>query len=170
MIGGWKLGAIISIYSGLPFNVTANGGNINTSGQQQMANLVGGYHVLHHIGTGHQWFDPTAFAQPPGCPKTGACPIEYGTTMGNVSRNAYYGPGYIQDNVSLFKTFPIKETLGFEFRADAFQLSNTPQFNSPNSTYGSTTFGQVTSTIGSGTGINGIGGGRALQFSGTLRF
>ena len=170
VIGGWKLGAIISIYSGLPFNVEASGANINTSGEQQMANLVGGYHVLHHIGTGHQWFDPTAFAQPAGCPKTGACPIEYGTTIGNVGRNAYYGPGYIQDNVSLFKTFPIKETLGFEFRADAFQLSNTPQFNSPNSTYGSTTFGQVTSTIGSGTGINGIGGGRALQFSGTLRF
>jgi hypothetical protein len=170
VIGGWKLGAIISIYSGLPFNVEASGANINTSGEQQMANLVGGYHVLHHIGTGHQWFDPTAFAQPAGCPKTGACPIEYGTTIGNVGRNAYYGPGYIQDNVSLFKTFPIKETLGFEFRADAFQLSNTPQFNSPNSAYGSTTFGQVTSTIGSGTGINGIGGGRALQFSGTLRF
>jgi hypothetical protein len=170
VIGGWKLGAIISIYSGLPFNVEASGANINTSGQQQMANLVGGYHVLHHIGTGHQWFDPTAFAQPAGCPKTGACPLQYGVTMGNVGRNAYYGPGYIQDNVSLFKTFAIHESLGLELRADAFQLSNTPQFNSPNSTYGSTTFGQVTSTVGSGTGINGIGGGRALQFSGTLRF
>ena len=113
VIGGWKLGAIVSIYSGLPFNVEASGANINTSGEQQMANLVGGYHVLHHIGTGHQWFDPTAFAQPAGCPKTGACPIEYGTTIGNVGRNAYYGPGYIQDNVSLFKTFPIKESLRF---------------------------------------------------------
>ncbi len=170
VVGGWKLGAIISVYSGLPFNVEASGANINTSGQQQMANLVGGYHVLHHIGTGNQWFDPSAFAQPAGCPKTGACPLEYGVTMGNVGRNAYYGPGYIQNNVSLFKTFPIRESIGFEFRADAFQLSNTPQFNSPNSTYGSTTFGQVTSTIGSGTGINGIGGGRAFQFSGTLRF
>ena len=135
-----------------------------------MANLVGGFHVLHHIGTGNQWFDPTAFAQPPGCPKTGACPLVYGTTVGNVGRNAYYGPGYIQDNVSLFKTFPIKESLSFEFRADAFQLSNTPQFASPNSSYGSTTFGQVTSTVGSGTGVNGIGGGRALQLAGTLRF
>jgi hypothetical protein len=170
VVGGWKLGAIVSVYSGLPFNVEASGANINTSGQQQMANLVGGYHVLHHIGTGHQWFDPSAFAQPAGCPKTGACPLEYGVTMGNVGRNAYYGPGYIQNNVSLFKTFPIRENIGFEFRADAFQLSNTPQFNSPNSTYGSTTFGQVTSTIGSGTGINGIGGGRSFQFSGTLRF
>ena len=170
MLGGWKIGAIISIYSGQPFNVEASGANINTAGEQQMANLVGGYRVLHHIGTGHQWFDPAAFAQPAGCPKTGSCPLEYGNTVGNVGRNAYYGPGYIQDNVSLFKTFKIRENVGFEFRTDAFQLSNTPQFNSPNATVGSKTFGQVTSTIGSGTGINGIGGGRSIQFAGTLTF
>src|SRR5271170_3516290 len=171
VLGGWQIGAIVSIYSGLPFDVEASGANINTSGQQQMANLVGGYHVLHHIGTGNQWFDPSAFAQPAGCPKTGPCPLVYGVTMGNVGRNAYYGPGYLQDNVSLFKTFNIWESLSLEMRADAFQLSNTPQFNSPNSTVGSKTFGQVTSTIASGAGsVNAIGGGRALQFSGTLRF
>ena len=172
VIGGWKLGAIISVYSGLPFDVEANGGTINTPGQQQMANLVGGYHVLHHIGAGNQWFDPTAFAQPVGCPKTGACPIAYGTTMGDVSRNRYYGPGYIQDNVSLFKTFPIWESVSLEMRADAFQLSNSPQFNSPTASITSVNFGQVTSTVssGTGTGINSIGGGRALQFSGTVRF
>jgi len=169
-LGGWKLSAIVSLYSGLPFNVTANGGTINTPGEQQMANLTGHYHVLHGIGTGKAWFDPTSFAQPAGCPKTGACPIAYGTTIGNVSRNAYYGPGYVQDNVSLFKTFVIRESLSLEARADAFQLSNTPQFNSPSASITSTTFGHVTSTIGSGTGINGIGGGRSLQFSGTLRF
>jgi len=178
VLGGWQIGVIISVYSGLPFNVEASGANINTSGEQQMANLVGGYHVLHHIGTGNQWFDPSAFAQPNGCPKAvppattpPPCPIEYGNTIGNVGRNAYYGPGYIQDNVSLFKTFNILESLQLEMRADAFQLSNTPQFNSPNSTVGSKTFGQVTSTIASGAGsVNAIGGGRALQFSATLRF
>ncbi|MBV8437479.1 MAG: TonB-dependent receptor [Silvibacterium sp.] len=170
VIGGWKLGAIISVYSGLPYNITANGGSINTPGQQQMANQAKPIHVLHHIGPGNQWFDPTSFVQPPGCPKTGSCPIVYGVTMGNVSRNKFYGPGYIQDNVSLFKTFPIHESLGLELRADAFQLSNTPQFNSPQGSITSVNFGQVTSTVGSGTGINGIGGGRSLQFSGTLRF
>jgi len=170
LLGGWKLGAIISIYSGLPFNITANGGTINTPGQQQMANQMKGYNVLHHIGPGNQWFDPTSFTQPAGCPKTGSCAIEFGTTMGTVSRNKYYGPGYIQDNVSLFKTFSIWESLALETRVDAFQLSNTPQFNSPQGSITSTNFGQVTSTIGSGTGINGIGGGRSLQLAATLRF
>ncbi|GGG98104.1 TonB-dependent receptor [Silvibacterium dinghuense] len=170
VIGGWKLSAIISIYSGLPFDVEANGGTINTPGQQQMANLVKPFHKLKGIGTASAWFDTSSFAQPAGCPTTGSCQLVYGSTMGNVGRNAYYGPGYIQDNVSLFKTFKIWEDVSLETRADAFQLSNTPQFNSPSSSITSTTFGHVTSTVGSGTGINGIGGGRALQFAGTLRF
>ncbi|HEY4049992.1 MAG TPA: TonB-dependent receptor [Acidobacteriaceae bacterium] len=173
VLGGWKVAGIISVYSGLPFNVTANGGTINfptSSGQQQMANLVGPFHVLHAIGPGHNWFDPASFAQPAGCPKTGPCPIQYGVTMGNVGRNQFYGPGYIQDNISLFKTFAISERFSLEARADAFQLSNTPQFDSPQGSFTSTNFGQVTKTVGSGTGINGIGGGRSIQLSGTVRF
>jgi hypothetical protein len=170
LLGGWQLSAIVSLYSGLPFNVSANAGTINTPGQSQNANLVAPLHVLHGIGTGNNWFDPASFAQPAGCPKTGACPIAYGSVLGNVARNAYYGPGYIQDNLSVFKTFAIWESVSLETRADAFQLSNSPQFASPQSSITSTTFGKVTSTIGSGTGINGIGGGRSIQLSGTVRF
>jgi hypothetical protein len=170
VLGGWKLSTIISLYSGLPFNVTANGGTINTPGQGQNANLVAPFHVLHGIGAGNAWFDPASFAQPAGCPKTGACPIAYGSVLGNVGRNAYYGPGYIADNLSLFKSFAIWESVSLETRADAFQLSNSPQFSSPQNSITSTTFGKVTSTIGSGTGINGIGGGRSIQLSGTVRF
>jgi hypothetical protein len=172
LIGGWQLAAIVSLYSGLPFNVTANNGTLNvpSTGQTQMANLVAPYHALHGIGAAHNWFDPNAFAQPAGCPKTGACPVAYGSVLGNVGRNAYYGPGYIQDNLSVFKTFAIWEGVSLETRADAFQLSNSPQFNSPQNSLTSTTFGKVTSTVGSGTGINGIGGGRSIQLSGTVRF
>ncbi len=170
LLGGWQLSAIVSLYSGLPFNVTANAGTINTPGQGQNANLVAPFHVLHGIGTGNNWFDPASFGQPAGCPKTGACPIAYGSVLGNVARNAYYGPGYIQDNLSVFKTFAIWESVSLETRADAFQLSNSPQFASPQNSITSTTFGKVTSTIGSGTGINGIGGGRSIQLSGTVRF
>ena len=149
---------------------TANGGSINTSGEQQMANITGGFQKMHGIGTSHPWFNTASFSQPVGCPKTGACPIEYGTTIGNVARNAYYGPGYIQDNLSFFKSFVIWRETSLETRFDAYQLSNSPQFASPSSSITSTTFGHVTSTIGSGTGINGIGGGRSLQLGLTYRF
>ena len=172
LIGGWQLAAIVSLYSGLPFNVTANNGTLNvpSNGQTQMANLVAPFHALHGIGAAHPWFDPSSFAQPAGCPKTGACPVAYGSVLGNVGRNAFYGPGYIQDNLSVFKTFAIWESVSLETRADAFQLSNSPQFNSPQGSITSTTFGKVTSTVGSGTGINGIGGGRSIQLSATVRF
>ncbi len=96
--------------------------------------------------------------------------MAYGSVLGNVGRNAFYGPGYIQDNLSVFKTFAIWEGVSLETRADAFQLSNSPQFASPQNSITSTTFGKVTSTIGSGTGINGIGGGRSIQLSATVRF
>jgi len=153
-------------------DITASGTSINTSGENQMANISGGFHALHGIGAGNQWFDKTEFSQPTGC--TGAvgtaCPLVYGTSIGNVARNAFRGPGYIQNNASLFKTFYLHENWTFDFRCDAFQLTNSPQFGSPSTSITSGTFGQVTGTVGSGTGINGIGGGRALQLAGTLRF
>jgi hypothetical protein len=172
-VGGWKISGIISVLSGLPFTVTANGGTINTPGEQQTANLTGTYKVLHGIGPNSPWFDPTAFGQPAGCPAAPApCPISYGTVLGNTGRNQFTGPGYIQDNISLYKTFQIRENVGLEARADAFQLSNTPQFANPQNSFTSGTFGKVTSTLGSGIsgGVNGIGGGRALQLSATVRF
>ena len=172
ILGGWQLSGILSMYSGLPFNVEASGTSINTSGEQQMANGTGAYHKLKGIGAGHNWFDPTVFSQPVGCTgKVGTpCSLAYGSSIGNVGRNAYYGPGYVQDNASLFKTFALHESWQLEARVDAFQLSNSPQFASPSNSITSGTFGQVTSTVGSGTGINGVGGGRALQLSATLRF
>ncbi len=172
ILGGWQLSGLVSAYSGLPMDITANGGNINTSGETQMANLSGGYRVLHGIGAGHNWFDPSVFSQPTGC--SGAvgtpCSLVYGTSIGNVSRNEFRGPGYIQDNASLFKDFVLHENWVLDARLDAYQLTNSPQFSNPSTSITSGTFGQITSTLGSGTGINGVGGGRTLQLSATVRF
>jgi hypothetical protein len=49
-----------------------------------------------------------------------------------------------------------------EFRAETFKLTNTPQFQNPRGSVTNSTFGYVTSTQSSGTGVNGTGGGRAL--------
>ena len=172
IFGGWQLSGIVSAYTGLPMNITASGTSINTSGENQMANLTGGFQKLKGIGAGHNWFNTGPFSQPTGC--TGAvgtpCPLVYGQSIGNVSRNKFYGPGYIQNNASLFKTFSLHENWQVALRCDAFQLTNSPQFANPQGSFTSGTFGQVTSTVGSGTGINGIGGGRSVQFSATLRF
>jgi hypothetical protein len=105
------------------------------------------------------------FSQPTGC-TTKPCT---NPGLGNTGRNQFRGPGYIQDNISLVKSFRLYRETALEARVEAFQLSNTPQFNNPNvSSITASNFGQVTSTLGSGQGsVNGIGGGRSLQ--GSLR-
>jgi len=166
VLGGWQVSGIISAVSGLPFTVQTNGANLNTPGTAQTGNLTGAYHALHAVGGGSaHWFDPTAFSTPAGCP-TG-CTAQT-VDVGNTGRNAFRGPGYIQDNFSIFKSFNLYREASMQTRFDAFQLSNTPQFGQPtsNNCCTASSFGQVTSTLGSGQGsVNGIGGGRTLQAS-----
>jgi hypothetical protein len=170
VFGGWKMSGIVSAVSGLPFTVTASGGSLNTPGTQQTATLTGSFKKLGKIGSASPWFDPTVFTQPTGC--TGQSPCT-SPGLGNTGRNQFRGPGYVQDNVSLFKKFPVFRETSLEVRVDAFQLSNTPQFGLPNSTgpNGASGFGTITSTLGSGQGsVNGIGGGRTLQGSAKFSF
>lgn len=170
VIGGFKISGIVSMVSGLPFTVNANN-NLNTPGEAQTANKVGAYTVLHHIaGVGGKalWFDPTAFAQPTGC--TAICTPVAGVNLGNTGRNNFYGPGYVQDNASISKTYILREGYTLDVRADVLQVSNTPQFSNPSNNITSATFGQITSVIGSGTGANGIGGGRSMQIAAVFKF
>ena len=178
VLGGWKVSGIISAVTGTPFNIGANGGTLNTPGTSQDALRVGPYHVLHGIGTDSHWFDPSAFAQPAGCPAAvppskvpPPCTPE-NVQLGNTGRNQYRGPGYVQNNLSLFKSFHIFREAALETRIEAFQLTNTPQFSNPHAGSPSdTNFGQITSTIGSGQGsVNGVGGGRSLQASAKITF
>jgi hypothetical protein len=168
VLGGWKLSGIIATVSGLPFIVTANAGTLNTPGTAQTATLTGHFHKLGGIGASKPWFDTTVFSQPSGC--TGSPCTNPG--LGNTGRNQFRGPGYIQDNISLFKRFALYHETGLEIRIDAFQLSNTPQFGQPNgSGVTSSSFGTITSTLGSGQGsVNGVGGGRTLQGSARFSF
>jgi len=82
----------------------------------------------------NQWFDPTAF-QPPGS-----------FTYGNSARNILYGPGTKEVDASLFKNIPLPgEGRRLQFRAEAFNLFNTPQFNNPNSQIGFAGVAKITS-------------------------
>jgi hypothetical protein len=170
VLGGWQLSGILSFLTGLPFTVQTNGANLNTPGTAQTGQLTGVYRVSHQVGGGsNHWFDPTAFSTPSGCPAAPAvCPAQI-AGVGNTGRNAFRGPGYVQDNFSIFKSFNIYRETSLQTRFDAMQLTNTPQFGQPTSNNccsPTSSFGQVTSTLGSGQGaVNSIGGGRTLQAS-----
>lgn len=90
--------------------------------------------------------------------------------FGAAGRNILSGPGLFTVNLSLFKNFKIHERYTIQLRAETFNLTNTPQFSNPSASLTSSTYGYVTGTIGSGTGVNGAGGGRALQLGVKVSF
>ncbi len=162
VLGGWRTSAIISAVSGLPFTISSTSA---TPGTTQTANQAGPYQVTHNTVGGNTasyptWFNTANFVTAP----TGV--------IGNTQRNQFRGPGYFADNLSVFKDFPLyHERVNLTTRVDAFNLSNTPAFGLPGTTLGSSTFGQITSTLGSGTGnVNGVGGPRVLQASAKITF
>ncbi len=162
-LGGWRVSAIISALSGLPFTVTTTS---VTPGTTQTANQVAPYVVTHSVSNAANtpWFNTAAFTTPPTCVAyTAANPMPCG--LGNTQRNQFRGPGYFSDNLSLFKNFPIfRERVAMEARVDAFNLTNTPAFALPGAALTSSSFGKITSTLGSGVGnVNGVGGPRVLQ-------
>ena len=85
-------------------------------------------------------------------------------------RNIYSGPGLFSLNGSISRRIDLTERYRLDVRAEAFNLTNTAQFSNPNTSMTSTNFSYVTATIGSGTGVNGTGGGRAVQLGVKLTF
>ncbi len=65
--------------------------------------------------------------------------------IGNSSRNPVRGPGLQEADLMIGKTFRVTERFSAEFRAEVFNLSNTPPLNDPNGSFGSAAFGSITS-------------------------
>jgi hypothetical protein len=55
------------------------------------------------------------------------------------------GPGQVNFDVSMFKTFTIRESLKAQFRAEALNVTNTPTLYGPNTTFTNPAFGLITS-------------------------
>lgn len=154
---GWELSSILHISTGTPLTFTASGQQLNAPGTIQLAQQVSPFKKLHGIGTSHYWFDPTSFTTPSGA------------TEGNIGQNIYSGPGLFTLDSSIFREFPIRDSLVLKLRMDAFNVLNHPVFNNPSTALTSASFGRVTSTAG--TGVNGTPGTpRQLQFAATFNF
>jgi hypothetical protein len=67
-------------------------------------------------------------------------------TLGNASRNPVRGPAYRDGDIALLKHTALGEKVDAEFRAEIFNITNTPAFAQPNGSYGAAAFGSITST------------------------
>jgi hypothetical protein len=132
--GGWQTNWIFSRYSGTPFSVTAPGNSLNAPGNNQMADKVKSSVTIYGgHGLGSPYFDTSAFA-----PVTDV-------RFGNAGWNSLRGPGYANLDLSVFRTFPIREPIRLQLRAEALNLMNHPNFGNPDSGVTDGNFGIITS-------------------------
>ncbi|MCC6538199.1 MAG: TonB-dependent receptor [Bryobacterales bacterium] len=133
VLGGWALSGIATLASGPPFTLTLNFDNANTGTTNWPNRLARGDSPDPTI---NRWFDTAAFA----------FPAQY--ALGNAGRNILTGPGTVSTDASLQRNFPLPwgERSRVEFRAEAFNLFNTPQFGVPNAVLGNPAFGTIGGT------------------------
>jgi hypothetical protein len=67
--------------------------------------------------------------------------------IGTASRNPVRGPAYRNLDLALVKHTKLGERTDLEFRAEMFNLTNTPAFGQPNGSFGSPAFGTITTTV-----------------------
>ena len=147
IVGGWQLTLINTMTSGLPVNVNyslasssplyvsdlvtyrpqrLNNGPIKgpKSGQVKTATALNNYFISTNL----------------------ALPTTY--PWGNVSRNVVRSDAFYQADLGLHKAFPLwSESSNFDFRAEAFNVLNKVNYAAPNSTFGGSSFGQITSAF-----------------------
>jgi len=118
---------------------------------------------------GGRAINPNAFAQSPTDPTTGI-PLR----PGNAPRNFVRGFGAWQMDLAIRRDFSIHERLKLQFRTEAFNIFNHPNFGMIDPNFGSSTFGQATATLAQSLGVLSplyqAGGPRSMQFALKLVF
>ena len=151
LVGSWQFSGVVYARAGFPVNLTTSATGPDGNTVDQRPNLVPGQSLYLSGGT----FNPAAFCTPgtkdelyPG----GSCPEGFG----NVPRNFLRGPGVWQVDSAVSKTFPIRERVGVQFRAEVFNILNGPQYANPDGLVSASDFGRIylplnTTPIGTGT-------------------
>jgi len=163
VVGGWQLNGISTFRTGLWFNPTYSGYDPSGTGRVSgRPDRIGDGKLAAGDRTLTKWFDPSAFTCPgqagPIC--TSAAPIG---RFGNAGRNILDGPGAKRWDFSIFKNFPIRESIRFQVRTEFVNLFNTPQFANPAANISDPgTVGRITTTI--------PGTNRQVQFGARFEF
>lgn len=133
---GWEIAGIVRAQSGMPLAVTqATNFNAAFGFGIQRPNRIGNPELPGGQRTLGRYFDTAAFSQ------------ANQFTIGSSSRNPVRGPGYQAVDLMVGKTFTMTERLRTEFRAEAFNVTNTPPLGQPNGSFGTGAFGTITSAL-----------------------
>jgi hypothetical protein len=159
VVWGWQSEGILAFYSGEAFTPALSYDPTNTSSGAPRPDVVGNPHNFANTPggscSGSQtilcWFNPGAYAIPSLAPGQ-----TFATNFGDAGAGTLRGPAQYNVDTSIFKDFKLREALDMEFRAEAFNVFNRPQFAIPNADVDTSQAGTISSTVHSA---------RQLQFA-----
>jgi hypothetical protein len=132
IVGNWQLNGILTLTSGLPYNVHRSTDIPNTGIGDVRLDQVGDPNLSNPSTS--EWFNTAAFVSPTNF------------TFGNSGRNSLRADWFKNLDMSLFRDFPLGERRNLQFRAEAFNVTNTPTWGIPVNDFNLPTFGQIKST------------------------
>jgi hypothetical protein len=124
VVGGWQINNMVSVMSGIPFTVSADGTSLNLPGSNQTADQVKSVQKLGGIGRATPYYDPTAFAD-----VTAA-------RFGNTGYNILRGPGLFNWDFGLMREFSFSDRFRVQLRLESFNFTNTPHLATPDNNVG----------------------------------
>jgi hypothetical protein len=141
-LGNWQVSGVTQAQSGIPVQIGTGDdfAGVGPGAGTQLWDVTRTPHIEKHFsgnGSSGYWFDPTVFVQPAP-----------GTLAPRGTRNLVYGPGFQSWNMALIKNIhiiPSHENHVLTFKAEAFNFTNHPNWDAPDSNPTSGTFGQITS-------------------------
>ena len=149
----WRASTIYSVQSGFPLTISVFGDTANAGtalGENPVrANVTGKPVFGPGTRNSNTWFNPAAFAAPPAY------------TFGNAGRNSVEGPGMQTMDISLVRSFPLRESLHLETRGEFFNAFNHTNLGTPNRFVNTAGFGSITEVTTPG---------REIQVSARLSF
>jgi hypothetical protein len=133
IVGGWTVGTIAELHTGTPLSVIDLTNNTGSFSDGVRPNLVANPVLPSGQRTAAHWFNTAAFAP------------NAAFTFGDAPRTFGSGPGTVQVDASLLKSFRLAESSALQFRAEALNVLNKGNLGNPTMLFGSPTFGQITS-------------------------
>jgi hypothetical protein len=134
LAGGWQLMGAVAVQSGLPLSVTQTANFNSFAGfATQRPSCSGDAELPSKQRSTARFFNTAALQATPQF------------QLGTCSRNPVRGPAYRNADLALAKRTPLAEGRSLDFRAEIFNLTNTPLLGNPNTTVGSASFGSITS-------------------------
>ena len=134
LIGGWQISPIFEAQRGLPLSPSVAGNPANTTGGQRPNRIAGG-NLPRAQRTPQRWFDVGAFEVPERF------------TFGNSAAWIIEGPGLVNLDMMVSRTFALSERLSLDFRTEFFNVFNEAHFNFPNGTINRPAGGRISSTM-----------------------